>query len=133
MIQQPTRPLSPSEKSERSFVMAVYVLYILGAITGVFGPIIGLIIALVQKRKAQTELGRSHFKKQVQMVFYALGGTILGLLLVFLTILLIDYKYLDKSYDFIAFIGLGFAAITIIWFFCVSAMSLFKAVNADNA
>lgn len=133
MLLQPTRPLNPSEQSERNLVLTVYFLYTMVSITGIFGPIIGFVIAYRQKKKARTELGKSHFKKQLRVALYSFGGIILGLFLAFLASLVVFYADLDESYDFMIFIGIGISLLAVLWFFVVSLIGIGTALGGHHA
>lgn len=133
MFFHPNRPLTPSEQSERNLVMIVYCLYTMVSITGFLGPLIGLFIAFHQNKKAQTELGKSHFKKQVRTAIYSLGIIILGLVLTFLALIVVHYADLSSSYDFTFFIGIGLSLLSAFWFLAISLMGFSKVLGGYNA
>lgn len=125
--------LNPSERSEINLAMIVYFLYILVCVTGVFGPIVGFLIAFRQRKKAKTEIGRSHFDNQVRIGLVSFIWIVAGILLAILVAGFSNYSDLIDSYNILFLLGFGVPLLGVVWLFFLSLIGFGKAFVAEKS
>ena len=129
----PDEPRDPGDMSERNLVLGVYALYLSLLVTGGIGVIVGLIVAFVKRNTASTVIGRTHLAKQVRLPLYAIGGVVVGILLVLLAFTAMFYLDLGNEYDFLPFLGMGVSLLSVLWFLGVSILGISRALSGRPA
>jgi len=131
MFIQQNRPLNLEQAADRTVVLTIYFLYTAVSITGIFGTLIGLIIALFQKRKVSSDLGKSHIENQIRMFTRSVIGIAVGVVLLAATFFPV-MRLETRSYDYLFIPGLVVVALSILWFFAKSLQGLMRALGGHN-
>ncbi len=116
---------NPDEVTDRNMAMYVYILYCSSSVTVILGPIVGFLLALNQRSKSNTELGKKHFNKQVRIGWQALLGISIGIV----TTILLAWLNLDHPYDSIVLVGIAIAVISLLGFFIRSLIGLINVIG----
>ncbi len=128
MFIQQNRPLNPEQAADRTVVLTIYFLYTAVCITGILGPLIGLIIALFNKRKISSDMGKSHIENQIRIFTKSAIGFAVGVVLLAVTFFSV-MRLKTRSYDYLFIPGLVVAVAAILWFFAKSLQGFARALS----
>lgn len=125
--------LNASEDAERWLVLAIYVLYSTAVLTAIFGPIAGLVLALWQRNKAVTELGKSHIANQISIAQRCFLLFLLGSLLLITTSLVMYSLDLESDYNWLLIPGIVALLASIFWFLITSVIGMGRVLGGNRA
>jgi uncharacterized membrane protein len=130
---KPQTFINPAELSERTILLLIYGLYITGAITVIFGPTVGFIIAITQRNKMSTMFGKTHVNLQIKIFLRCFLLIMTGAFIAIGSVIINYYKLFQFSYEPIALVGILISLCSGILFLISAILGMLKSLDGRKA